>query len=515
MSRTPELKLKGRLLVIDDEKDVHYSFRRVLGDDYELLAARTGREGLSIFRDQKPDLVLTDVRMPEMDGMAVLKEIRKTDPKALVIMMTAYGTTQTAIEAIKAGAYDYVLKPFDIQKIKQLIQDAMRSSESMKSVVSYQPLLSREDHAQGIIGKSDAMQAVYKEIGRVAAKNIPVLIMGETGTGKELAARAIYHHSDRNGRKFLAINCAAIPELLLESELFGHERGAFTGAFTRKIGKFEVCDSGTIFLDEIGELSPATQSKLLRVLQEKEIERLGGSAPISVDVRVIAATNRDLRAMIRAGTFREDLFYRLNVVAVTMPPLRDRREDISLLVEYFVERFVADYGGKTTVSESAMKLLENYDWPGNVRELENSLKNSLVRVKGGVLMPADLRLGEGSDNGAIAGKSEGRAAGSSIAGSGARGLGSSSGNAPSASARDLDGLMAHVFEEVRRLRAAGKDDDAFDLVERCLVREALVHVSGNQVQAAKILGITRSTLRKRMAKYGFKLKMDIEAKELQ
>lgn len=490
---------KRSLLVIDDEKDVHYSFKRVLAGEYELIAAKSGREGLALFREHKPDLVLMDVRMPELDGLQTLREIRKLDPKALVIMMTAYSTTQTAIEAMKGGAYDYVLKPFDIQKIKRVIHDAMRSSESMKSVVSYQPLLSREDHAQGIIGKSDAMQAVYKEIGRVAAKNIPVLVMGETGTGKELVARALYHHSDRNQKRFLAINCGAIPELLLESELFGHERGAFTGAYARKIGKFEVCDGGTLFLDEIGELSPATQSKLLRVLQEKEIERLGSSTAIPIDVRLIAATNRDLKSMIKKGLFREDLFYRLNVVAISMPPLRDRREDIPLLVEYFIERFQAEYGGNVTVSEETMHILERHDWPGNVRELENTLKNSLVRVQGEVLLPEDLRLAEAEGSDGAAAAQEGPAAAP------ARGA-----EAP----QDLDGLMARVFEEIKRLRGSGMGEDAFDLVERCLVREALVCVAGNQVQAAKLLGITRSTLRKRMAKYGIRLKMDIEAKEL-
>ncbi|MCH8333476.1 sigma-54-dependent Fis family transcriptional regulator, partial [Candidatus Sumerlaeota bacterium] len=338
-------KSKRTLLIIDDEKDVVHSFRRVLADeDYDFLEARSGEEGVELFRKTRPEVVLMDVRMKEMGGLAAMREIHKIDSKALVIIMTAYSSTQTAIEAMKAGAYDYITKPFDIGKMKQLIQDAMRSSESMKSVVSYQPLLSKEDHAQGIIGKSDVMQSVYKEIGRVAAKNIAVLLTGETGTGKELVARAIYHHSDRPDKRFLAINCGAIPELLLESELFGHERGTFTGAHARRIGKFEVCHGGTLFLDEIGELSMATQSKLLRVLQEKEIERLGGSTSIKVDVRVIAATNRNLRGMIRKKQFREDLFYRLNVVNIHMPTLRARKDDIALLVEYFLQRFKSEYG---------------------------------------------------------------------------------------------------------------------------------------------------------------------------
>ncbi len=490
---------KGSLLIIDDEADALYSFKRFLADEpYEILTADNGRDGVRIFGERQPDLVLMDVRMPGMDGMEAMREIRSLNPRALVIMMTAFSTTQMAIEAIKAGALDYVLKPFDVEKIKRLIADSMRSARSMKSVVSYQPLLSKEDYVQGIIGKSDAMQTVYKEIGRVAGRNITVLITGETGTGKELVARAIYHHSERSKRKFLAVNCGAIPEALLESELFGHERGAFTGAVARKIGKFEISDTGTLFLDEVAELSAATQSKLLRVVQENEIERVGGSTPIPVDVRLIAATNRDLGAMIRAGGFREDLFYRLNVASIHLPPLRERTEDIALLVEYFVTRFEAEYGGKVTVSEAAIKKLEAHLWPGNVRELENTISNSFVRVKGEVLLPEDVRLGAAEDEPAPRSK----------AAEDARGPGYSA----ATDSDDLDSLMCRVFERVREMRESGEAEDAFDLVEHYLVREALVHFSGNQVRAARLLGITRSTLRKRMEKYGLKLKTKIESK---
>jgi transcriptional regulator with GAF, ATPase, and Fis domain len=295
----------------------------------------------------------------------------------------------------------------------------------------------------------------------------------------------------------LAVNCAAIPEQLLESELFGHERGAFTGAFARKIGRFEVCDGGTLFLDEIGELSLATQTKLLRVLQEKEFERLGGSTPISVDIRLIAATNRDLRAMIAAEKFREDLFYRLNVASIDLPPLRERKEDIPLLVEYFIGRFAAEYGDEITVSSDAIRALRDYDWPGNVRELENVLKNSLVRVNASTLLPSDLRLGEaGGTTSKIP-------------------LGPRSAPAPPVAIapreRDLDGLMHEVFGHVRRMREQGEKEDAFDLVERRIVRDALVHAQGNQVKAAKLLGITRSTLRKRMVKYGIQIRTQVES----
>lgn len=498
MSKTkPETK--GLLLIIDDEADALYSFKRFLADEpYEILTADNGRDGVRIFSERQPDLVLMDVRMPGMDGMEAMREIRRVNPRALVIMMTAFSTTRMAIEAIKAGALDYVLKPFDVEKIKRLIADAMRSARSMKSVVSYQPLLSKEDYAQGIIGKSEAMQAVYKEIGRVAGKNITVLITGETGTGKELVARAIYHHSERSKRKFLAVNCGAIPEALLESELFGHERGAFTGAVARKIGKFEISDSGTLFLDEIAELSAATQSKLLRVVQENEIDRVGGSAPIAVDVRLIAATNRDLGAMIRDGSFREDLFYRLNVASIHMPPLRERIEDIGLLVEYFVTRFEEEYGCKVTVSKEAIKKLEGHRWPGNVRELENTIRNSFVRVKGEVLLPEDIKLGAAEND--------------TVPRAGPAGDVRGDGDTATGEADDLDSLMCRVFDRVREMRESGEAEDAFDLVEHYLVREALVHTSGNQVKAARLLGITRSTLRKRMEKYGLKLKTKVESK---
>jgi len=507
MSHQENPDIRHTILIVDDEKDVLYSFKRVLAsENYELVLAGSAEEGLRIFRERKPDLVLMDVRMAAMDGISGLREMRKLDPKSLVIIMTAYASTQTAIEAMKAGAYDYVLKPFEIDKLKRLLQDALRSSENMKSVVSYQPLLSREDHKLGVIGKSDAMQEVYKEIGRVAARNVPVLITGETGTGKELVARAIYNHSDRSDKRFLAINCGAIPEQLLESELFFFLLGAFTSAHARRIGKFEVCDNGTLFLDEIGELSLSTQSKLLRVLQEKEFERVGGSAPIKVNVRVIAATNRDLREMIKEKTFREDLFYRLNVVNIQLPPLSERRDDIPLLAEYFAERFATEIGGKITISETAMDKLVSFNWPGNVRELENTVKNSILRMKGQILLPEDVHLGEGGGTFGSKAALERAAAAASAQAEPAKPA-----SVVSTTDRSLDGLMKPVFEEVRRRRSEGDKEDAFDLVEHCLVREALIHCDGNQARAAKLLGITRSTLRKRMTKYGIQLRTNIES----
>ena len=329
----------SKLLLIDDEEDVRYSFQRIFDSpEIEFTTASSGEEGLKVIPKFKPDLVLMDIRMGGMNGLETLRRIRAANPKLLVILMTAYGTTQMAIEAMKLGAYDYLLKPFDAVKIKEIVGNALRAARDMKQVVSYQPLLESEDYELGIVGRSPVMQQVFKLIGQVAASDATALITGESGTGKELVARAIYHHSDRNQQPFLAVNCAAIPEQLLESELFGHERGAYTGATNQRIGKFEQCNHGTIFLDEIGDMTPATQTKILRVLQSGTFERVGGNQPMQVDVRVIAATNKPLEAAVAAKQFREDLFYRLNVVRLPLPPLRERAEDIPLLVNYFLEK---------------------------------------------------------------------------------------------------------------------------------------------------------------------------------
>ena len=315
----------SKLLLIDDEEDVRYSIQRIFDSpEIEVATAASGEEGLKLIPKIKPDLVLMDIRMGGINGLETLRKIRASDSKLLVILMTAYGTTQTTIEAMKLGAYDYLLKPFDIAKLKEIVGNALKAARDMKQVVSYQPLLESEDYELGIVGRSEPMQQVFKLIGQVAASDATALVTGESGTGKELVARAIYHHSERSTQPFLAVNCAAIPENLLESELFGHERGAFTGATLQRIGKFEQCNKGTIFLDEIGDMTPPTQTKILRVLQNGTFERVGGNQPIQVDVRVIAATNKPLEAAVAAKQFREDLFYRLNVVRIPIPPLRER-----------------------------------------------------------------------------------------------------------------------------------------------------------------------------------------------
>src|SRR3954469_3192689 len=390
-----------KLLLVDDEADVQYSFRRIFDSpEIEITTANSGEEALKLIPKVRPDLVLMDVRMGGMTGLETLRKLRATDGKLPVIMMTAYGTTQTAIEAMKLGAYDYLLKPFDVPKLKEIVHNALKAARDMKRVVSYEPLLESEDYDIGIVGRSQAMQQVFKLVGQLAGSDATALITGESGTGKELVARAIYHHSRRSDKPFLAINCAAIPENLLESELFGHEKGAFTGATVQRIGKFEQCNGGTIFLDEIGDMSLPTQTKILRVLQNGSFERVGGNQLVKVDVRVIAATNKPLEKAVAAKQFREDLFYRLNVVRVQMPPLRDRREDTRLLVNYFLRKFAqVQKQQPKSISQSALEALERYHWPGNVRELENVMQRAIVVAKGDAIlendMPAEITRGTG------------------------------------------------------------------------------------------------------------------------
>lgn len=475
-----------KLLIVDDEPDVVYSFRRLFANTtYDIHEANSGEQALQIAQRERPDVILMDIRMPGMDGITALKEIRKIDQRTPVILMTAYATTQHAIEAMKAGAFDYVLKPFEIDKIRNVVQSAVKISSDMRRVVSYEPLLSREQHEEEIVGQSEAMQNVYKMIGRVASSNLPVLITGESGTGKELAARAIYHHSRRSQKPFLAINCAAIPEQLLESELFGFQRGAFTGAVTGKPGKFEVCDGGTIFLDEIGEMPIALQGKLLRVLESGEIEKLGSTRPAKVDVRLITATNRDLPDRIENGTFRADLFYRLHVVEIPMPSLRERADDIPILTEYFLRRYAGQLGvNNIAIADDAMQALRRYTYPGNVRELENILKNCLVRLKGNVIRAQDIEFGSSSapPAGARPGESEAIAS---------------------------DAVMDALFHEIIRRQPLPEGMDAFDIIERRLIARALEHCTGNQSQASRLLGITRNTLRKRIEKYGLRMEHSV------
>jgi len=482
---------KSKLLLIDDEADVQYSFRRIFDSpDLEIATASSGEEGLKVIPKFKPDLVLMDVRMGGMTGLETLRKIRESDKKLLVILMTAYGTTQTAIEAMKLGAYDYLLKPFDVPKLKELVGNALKAARDMRQVVSVAPLMESEDYELGIVGRTEPMQNVFKLIGQLAASDATALITGESGTGKELVARAIYSHSGRADRPFLAINCAAIPEQLLESELFGHERGAFTGATNQRIGKFEQCNGGTIFLDEIGDMTPATQTKILRVLQNGTFERVGGNAAIKVDVRVIAATNKPLEQAVAARQFREDLFYRLNVVRIPMPPLRERKDDIRLLVDYFLRKLAREQQTQPkSLSGGVLRALEKHHWPGNVRELENVVRRALVVAKGDAILVTDLTP-----------EIIGGATALTVVSA------SPSAGAPAGNFGEIGSLATQIFKLAR------KDPKlkVIPAVERVLVMEALRETSNNQVQAAKLLGITRATLRKRIEKFGISREVNIQ-----
>jgi two-component system nitrogen regulation response regulator GlnG len=380
------------ILVIDDDKEVRYSLNRVLSSKHYLVQeAPSGEEGVAAVKKQLPDVILLDNRMTGMSGVETLQHIRAVNPKQLVIFMRAFGTAQTAIEAMKYGAYDYVMKPFDPPKLLALVESALRTQADSKSAAGYKTVINTDEHKEGIVGASGAMQQVFKVIGQFAASDASVMITGESGTGKELVARSLHRHSHRSAKAFIAVNCAAIPENLIESELFGHERGSFTGATAQRLGKFELCDGGTIFLDEIGDMTPATQTKILRVLQEGEIQRVGGVETIKANVRVIAATNKDLEELVRDKKFREDLYYRLNVVRVKLPPLRERGEDVPQIIDFFVQNLAKAKKVKARkVSPEALELFCRYTWPGNVRELENVVYRSAVAATGDTILPKDL-----------------------------------------------------------------------------------------------------------------------------
>lgn len=486
--------MSDKLLLIDDETDVQYSFRRIFASPLiELHTASSGEEGIERMQVVKPDLVIMDVRMGTgINGLETLRKLRQIDGRLPVIMMTAYGTTQTAIEAMKLGAYDYLLKPFDVPKLKELVHDALKASKAMRQTVSYQPLLESEDYDLGIVGRSACMQEVFKLIGQTAATDATVLITGESGTGKELVARALYAHSRRSHQPFLAINCAAIPEQLLESELFGHEKGAFTGATAQRVGKFEQCNGGTLFLDEIGDMSLATQTKILRVLQGGAFERVGGGQAVKVDVRVIAATNKPLEEAVAQKLFREDLYYRLNVVRIRLPALRQRTEDIRLLVDYFLQKFRRKSGGASRgVHPEVLRLLEAHPWPGNVRELENVIQRALVVCKADTIMVADLPPEVTAVRLETTPVAAGTRGGPVVP--------------PVAGADDVVGLATALFNWAR----AKPSTKVLPAVERELVICALAETQGNQVQAAKLLGITRATLRKRIEKFGIQKELSI------
>ena len=462
-----------KLLIIDDEANLLYSLQAGLEtDDLTVVTAKTGKRGLALIPKELPDVVIVDVRLPDLSGLEVFDRIKEMAPRIPVIVITAFAATETAIEAMKRGAFEYLLKPVDLHQLREIVARALELHR-MKNVPTVFDQV-EEPHEAGtdpIIGRSPIMQEVYKAIGRVAPQDVTVLILGESGTGKELVARAIYQHSRRADKPFLAINCAAIPDSLLESELFGHEKGAFTGADRQRIGKFEQADGGTIFLDEIGDMSPATQAKLLRVLQDQQFERVGGRDTLKVDVRVVAATNQKLDDLVARSQFRQDLFYRLNGVTIALPPLRDRKEDIPQLVDHFVR--VANRKldkHVTAVAPEALRVLENHDWPGNVRELQNVVRYAVIQTVGEMLRANSLPT---SVRGAVE---------------------------PGGAQTHEHGL--DVLRLVRDLLAFGSPDlyrKVVAEVDRVVLAEVLRHVGGNQVHASELLGISRTTLRAKLA----------------
>jgi two-component system NtrC family response regulator len=444
-----------KILIIDDEEHMCWALERAMKQEgYQVQTATRGKAGLELIKEESPSLLILDLKMPEMDGMEVLKLAKEINPKLPVVMLTAHGTIETAIEAMKMGASDYLTKPFDLDELKMVIKQNLVMSQLVSEVNFLRSELTKKYHL--MIGESPAINEVKRLIEKVSISNATVLITGESGTGKEVAALAIHKNSPRRESPFVPVNCAALPENLLESELFGHEKGSFTGATARKLGRFELADKGTIFLDEITEMPLSMQVKLLRVLQEKSFERVGGTETLHVDVRIIAASNRDLNKAIEEGRFRDDLYYRLNVIHMHLPPLRERKEDIPLLTEYFLGKLRPTYL-VNSISDNAMKLLVRYDWPGNIRELQNVLERAAIISHGNEITVDDLPK--------------------------------EFQNTPAKSDRDM---VVNIPDSGISLEGLEKE----------LILKALEKSKGNQTRAAQLLGITRSALLYRIQKHG-------------
>ena len=457
------------VLIVDDEKNYPPILGAVLEEEgFEALTAASGQEALQRLGEADVDIVLTDMKMPGMDGIELLEEIKKRDPELPVIMMTAYGTVDKAVEAMQKGAYSYILKPFDNKRLVLFVNKAVSMYRVVKDNRRLREDVSNRYRFDNIIGKSKVMRDVFRTIRKIAPASATVLIEGENGTGKELVARSIHFNGPRRDKPFIAINCSALAETLLESELFGHEKGAFTGAVATRKGRFEIADTGTLFLDEIGELSQNLQVKLLRVLQERTFERVGGMKSVTVDVRIIAATNKHLKEEIKAGRFREDLFYRLNVLHIPLPSLQDRREDIRLMVDFFIRKYAEERGAETPITgvdHDVVRMLYDYNWPGNVRELENIIERAMILCPGGNI-----------------------------------------------SVSDLPGHFRHQANQtldLGEIPVTAKLSETLTMVEKALILRAL-KLSGNvQTRAAELLGIGKSGLSQKIKKFS----LDVGAKE--
>lgn len=464
-----------KLLVVDDEPIIRHSFEKAFASDaVEVLTAGTVAEGRQRVEADRPDVIVVDLQLPDGSGLDLLAWAVDADPRRPVILITARGTADAAIEAMTRGAFDYLLKPLDLDSFSKLVGRAFEAARLMRVPA----ILPDEPAGDRILGRTPAVQEMCKTIGRVARQDVNVLIVGESGTGKELVARAIYHHSRRADKPFLAINCAAMPEALVESELFGHEQGAFTGALRQRVGKFEQCDGGTILLDEIGDMPPAVQAKMLRLLQEQQFERVGGNVPISTRVRILAATNKNLEELIAAGKFRNDLYYRLKVVTIAVPALRDRREDVAELAGHFLERFARDLGKDVRgFAPDVLDRFRAYSWPGNVRELQGVIKESLLRTTGQTLLAEFLPVG---------------LFGQPVA-------------APPAAAPVPEATLAAMIDSTFREGGGDIYGRVIAQVERELIARALKATHGHQSQASDLLGINRTTLRNKLRELGIAL----------
>ncbi|QEL14093.1 sigma-54-dependent transcriptional regulator [Limnoglobus roseus] len=475
------------LLVIDDEPVIQHAVRKAFHPpEYATASAVTAVDGLRQLAADPPDVVILDVHLPDADGLKAFDQVKAVNHRVPIILVTGHGTTELAIEAMKRGAFDYLLKPLRYDQLKEAVDKACASSRLMTVPAVVADAGTVPPQADALVGRSEAMQAVYKAIGRVADTDTTVLILGESGTGKELVARAVYQHSRRSRQPFLAINCGAIPENLIESELFGHEKGAFSGAERKRIGKFEQCRGGTIFLDEVGEMPLLAQVKLLRLLQEQSFERVGGNETVTTDVRVIAATNADLDKHVAAGRFRADLYFRLNVFPINLPPLRDRGADLDLLIDFYVGRYAAEFHRAVAVApDETRAALRAYRWPGNIRELQSVLKQAILHSGGAILLPGDLSISAGATP--LASPTEAGPA--------------------SADARE------RVWDQYVATRLDSNSNNVYaeclEHLERELLTRTLQRTGGNQLRAAERLGITRGSLRFKLKSLGITIEKSV------
>jgi DNA-binding NtrC family response regulator len=481
------MEKRQSILIVDPEIDfLEWARNQLITKETRVLTASSADEAYKIFCREEPDVLITETHLSPFSGQELLVKVRQREPNAIVVLTSQFGTTQAVIESMRLGAFDFIRKETLPFTLKVVADAALKAYAEMKAATAFKPKLTVEEHQDSIVGTSPAMQQVFKMIGRVSLSDAPVMITGESGSGKELVARAVHHYSARNSKSFVAINCAAIPEQLLESELFGHEKGAFTGAAGQRVGRFEQCNGGTLFLDEIGDMPIQLQSKILRVLQDGQFSRVGGNEALRSDVRIITATNKNLEQEVSAKNFREDLFYRLNVVRIQLPPLRQRPEDIRLLAEYFLRKVATRQRlPQLELSEEAAKVLESHSWPGNVRELENVIQRACVLATSDLILPKDLPLGQ---------------------------------DAPTASGPETT-LPSAVPQEpittdsaIAALLKAAQQDPNVQLLpwlEREFTLFAMKTTKGNQVRAAKLLGITRATLRKRIERFAITRELTI------